>query len=182
MLDAVYSVVRAGQRACVHEPLPQRFVEHLVDQRALARAGGAGDRHERPKRERHVHRLQVVLPGPAHDKRLAVALSPLGRRGYRPLAREKLPGRRRLACQHVVERPLHHDQSAVNARTGTHLHEVVGGADGGLVVLHNDDRVADVAQALQRGDHLHVVLGVKANARLVEHIEHSHQSRANLRR
>ena len=64
---------------------------------------------------------------------------------------------------------------------GPHLDDVVGGADRVLVVLDDDDRVADVAQALQRRDHLHVVLRVQADARLVEHVEHPHQPRADLR-
>ncbi len=117
-------------------------------------------------------RTVSVLPLPLRRR--------VGRRD-RPLAGEELPGRRRLAREHVVERPLHHHLAAVDARPGAHLHDVVGGADGVLVVLHDDDRVADVAQAFERGDHLHVVLGMQADARLVEHVEHAHQPRADLR-
>ena len=58
---------------------------------------------------------------------------------------------------------------------------MIGGADGVFVVLDDDDRVADVAQAFERGDHLHVVLRVQADAGLIEHVEHSHQSRPDLR-
>ena len=65
---------------------------------------------------------------------------------------------------------------------GPHLDDVVGGADRVLVVLDDDHRVADVAQALERRDHLDVVLRVQADARLVEHVEHAHQARADLRR
>ena len=125
--------------------------------------------------------LEVVLARPAHRQRLAVALSPLLGGGDRSLAGEELPGRRRLAREHVIDRSLHHDRAAVDARSRAHLHEVIGGADGVLVVLHDDDRVADVAQALERGDHLHVVLRVQADARLVEHVEHPHQPRPDLR-
>ena len=58
---------------------------------------------------------------------------------------------------------------------------MIGGADGVLVVLDDDDGIADVAQALERGDHLDVVLRMQADARLVEHVEHSHQPRPDLR-
>ena len=75
---------------------------------------------------------------------------------------------------------LHHHLAAVDAGAGAHLHDVVGGADGVLVVLHHDDGVADVAQAFEGRDHLHVVLRVQADARLVEHVEHAHQARADL--
>ncbi len=69
----------------------------------------------------------------------------------------------------------------MDARARAHLHDVVGGADGVLVVLHHDDRVADVAQAFERRDHLHVVFRMQADARLVEHVEHPHQPGADLR-
>src|SRR5579872_5102517 len=70
----------------------------------------------------------------------------------------------------------------MDAGAGTHLDNVVGCTDGVLVVLHHDDRVADVAQAFERRDHLHVVFGVQADARFVEHIEHAHQAGTDLRR
>ena len=128
----------------------------------------------------HVDRLQVVLAGAAHGERPAVpGPSPL-RRVDRPPARKKLPGRRRLAREHVVQRALHHDTSAVNARSGSHLDDVIGGTDRVLVVLDDDHRVADVAQALERRDHLDVVFGVQADAGLVEDVQHSHQPRADL--
>ena len=70
----------------------------------------------------------------------------------------------------------------MHARARPHLDDVIGGANRVLVVLDDDDGVADVAQALERRDHLDVVLRVQADARLVEHVEHAHQARADLRR
>ena len=125
--------------------------------------------------------LRLFSRAPRTVSVLPLPVPPLLRRRDRPLAREELPGRRRLAREHVVDRALHHDAAAVDARPGAHLHEVVGGADRVLVVLDDDDRVADVAQALERRDHLHVVLRVQADARLVEHVEHPHQPRPDLR-
>ena len=55
-------------------------------------------------------------------------------------------------------------------------------ADGLLVVLDDDERVADVAQAHERGDELGVVLLVEADRGLVEDVEHAHEARADLRR
>ena len=73
-------------------------------------------------------------------------------------------------------------RAAVHARAGPHLDDVIGGANRVLVVLDDDHRVADVAEPLERGDHLDVVLRVQADARLVEHVEHAHQPRSDLRR
>ena len=69
----------------------------------------------------------------------------------------------------------------MDAGTGTHLHDVVSGADRILVMLDNDDRVADVAQAFESCDHFHIIFRVQADARLIEHIEHPHQPGADLR-
>ena len=102
-------------------------------------------------------------------------------RGDRPLAREELAGQRRLAREQVGERPLHDHAAAVHARARAHLDDVIRRADRVLVVLDDDHGVADVAQALERGDHLDVVLGVQPDARLVEHVQHAHQPRADLR-
>ena len=59
--------------------------------------------------------------------------------------------------------------------------EVVGVEHGVLVVFHHDDRVADVAQLLERLDEALVVALVQADAGLVEDIEDACQLRANLR-
>ena len=117
----------------------------------------------------------------ADRQRLAVALPPLLRHGDRAPARQELPGRRRLALEHVVEGPLHDHGAAVHARARPHLDDVIGGANRVLVVLDDDHRVADVAQTLERRDHLDVVFRVQTDARLVEHVEHAHQPRSDLR-
>ena len=135
-----------------------------------------------PSGNRHVDRLEVVLARAADDERLAVARAALRRRRDRALAREELARRRRLALEHVVDRALHDDASAVHAGARPHLDDVIGGANRVLVVLDDDHGVADVAQALERRDHLDVVLRMQADARLVEHVEHAHQPRADLRR
>ena len=49
-------------------------------------------------------------------------------------------------------------------------------------MLHDDDCVADVAQALQCVDHLLVVERVQTDAGLVQHIQHPLQLRTDLHR
>ena len=86
-----------------------------------------------------------------------------------------------LHASTFVDGSLHHDFAAMHAGPRTHLDDVVGCANRVLVVLHDDHRIADVAQAFERGDHLDVVFRMQADARLVQHIEHAHQARADLR-
>ncbi len=75
-----------------------------------------------------------------------------------------------------------HDLAAVDARAGTDVDDPVGGADGVLVVLDDDERVAEVAQLDQRLDEAPVVALMQADGRLVQHVEHPREPRADLRR
>ncbi len=90
--------------------------------------------------------LRLFSRAPADGQLGAVALAAaaLG------VAIDRLPERNcpvgeGFATEHVGERALHHHGAAVDARTRTHLDDVVGGANGVLIMLHDDDRVADVA-------------------------------------
>ena len=51
MLRAVDTVMLSGQRARIHQPLPQRLVKDLVDERALAGSRCAGDGHQLAERK-----------------------------------------------------------------------------------------------------------------------------------
>ena len=65
-------------------------------------------------------------------------------------------------------------------RPGTDVDDVVGDADGVLVVLDHDQGVAQVAKPDQGFDQLLVVSLVEPDRRLVEDVEHSDQPRADL--
>src|SRR5690348_12920697 len=58
---------------------------------------------------------------------------------------------------------------------------MIRGADGIFVVLHDNDRVAEVAQPLQGFQQTRIVALVQADRRLIEHIKHAGQARADLR-
>ena len=70
---------------------------------------------------------------------------------------------------------------AMDAGARPHIDDPIGGADRLLVVLDDDDRVAEVAQPLQGLEQAPVVALVQADRRLVEDIEHPGQPRADLR-
>ena len=63
---------------------------------------------------------------------------------------------------------------------GSDVDDPVGRADGVLVVLDDDERVAEVAQLDERLDEAAVVALVQADARLVEHVEHAGEPGADL--
>ena len=61
--------------------------------------------------------FRLFSRAPRTTSALPLPLPPLRRRRDRALAREELPGRRRLAREHVVERALH-DDACRRARPG----------------------------------------------------------------
>ena len=176
-LDAL---VRAGARLGAVQAVGHGLVEHLVDQRRLARAGHAGDRGERAQRDLGVHALEVVL-GRALDLQVAVRPAALGRDRDLHGAGQVLAGQRAGDLLDHVDRALGHHGAAVLAGARAHVHDVVGRAHRALVVLDHDDRVAQVAQALQGGDQALVVALVEPDRGLVEDVEHADQRRADLR-
>ena len=90
-------------------------------------------------------------------------------------------GERILDLQDLVERALRDELAAARARAGTEVEDVIGGADGVLVVLDDDHGIAEVAQAAQRADEPVVVALMQADARLVEHVETAREPGADLR-
>ena len=83
-------------------------------------------------------------------------------------------------AQQVVHRAGDDDLAAVLTSTRADVDHPVRGADGVLVVLDHDQGVAEVAQPHQRLDEAVVVPLVKADGRLVQHVEHPDQSRPDL--
>ena len=65
--------------------------------------------------------------------------------------------------------------AAARARAGTEIEDVIGGADRLLVVLDDDDGIAEIAQPTQRAEQPLVVALMQADARLVEHVENAGQ-------
>ena len=137
---------------------------------------------KRAERERHVDVAQVVLAGaldhqlPARDRAAAGAAGTgISRRPdrYAPVSES-------LAGQQVVDRAGHHDLAAVLAGARADVDHPVGDLDRVLVVLDDDQRVADVAQPEQRLDQPAVVPLVQPDRRLVQHVEHADQAGADL--
>ena len=63
---------------------------------------------------------------------------------------------------------------------GAQVHHVIGGADRILVVLDHDHGVAQIAQALERGEQALVVALVQADRGLIEDVHHPGQARTDL--
>ena len=140
-----------------------------------------GDRDEAAERERDVDVAQVVLAGALDNEFAAVRTRPADHR-HRDLAApgQVGPGDRVLGREQVVDRAADHDAAAVLAGVRADVDDPVGRADGVLVVLDDDEGVAEVAQPDQRLDEPVVVALVQPDGRLVQHVEHADQAGADL--
>src|SRR5687768_5022427 len=63
---------------------------------------------------------------------------------------------------------------------GTDVDDPVGRPNGVLVVLDDDQGVAEIAQPLKGADQAGVIALMESDARLVEDVEHAHQAGADL--
>ena len=72
--------------------------------------------------------------------------------------------------------------TALDPRTRADVDDPVGRLDRLFVVFDDDEGVAKVAEGLERLDETSVVALVQADARFVEHVEHTREARTDLRR
>ena len=126
---------------------------------------------------------QVVLAGARDD----AASLPLPFRRSAGIGTARSPRRNapvieRGSASSVLERAVRDDLAAVLPGPGPDVDDPVRGPDRLLVVLDDEDRVAEVAQPGQRRDELGVVALVEADRRLVEDVQDAHQRRADLGR
>src|SRR5581483_7494099 len=173
--------MRAGLDPRPIQPVGERLEDDLVHERRLPGAGHAGDADELPDRELDVDALQVVLRRAAYDEAAALLVAAL-RDGDGARVREELPRRGAAVARDLRRRPFGDDLAAMYAGAWAHVDQPVRAAHHLLVVLHDHDRVADVAQPLERADEARVVPLMEADRRLVEDVQDADELGADLRR
>ena len=181
LAETVDAVVGAGPKLRLMEAVCHRMVQRLVDQGRLARAGDAGDAAEDAERDGDVDALEVVFASAPHQQRSSRLATPFGHLDL-ALAGEVLAGERRRVLRDLGRRAGRDHVAAVLAGPRAEVDQMVGCPHGSLVVLDDDDRVAEVAQAVERPDQLRVVALVKPDRRLVEHVHDPDEARPDLRR
>ena len=161
--------------------LGQILIDDLVHQGALAAAADPSHAAQHPQGHLHVHLLQVVLRR-AEDLQVSRGLPSLLRHGNLLRAAEILPRQALRAGLDLLHRALGHDVPTMEPRSRAHVHDVIRGVHGFLVMLHHQHRVAQIPHLLQGGDELGVIPLMQADAGLIQHIQHPHQGGANLSR
>ena len=181
VLEAGDPGVTPGHGPRVVDLLGQRGVEDVVDQGRLAGAGDAGHGAEDAQREAHVDVVEVVLARPVDGQLTADgARAAYGRDRDLAAAAEVLAGER----VGVVEQPLDaagvDDLAPVLAGAGADVDDPVRDLDGVLVVLDDDQGVAEVLETDEGLDQPMVVALVEPDRRLVEDVEDTDQAGTDL--
>ena len=122
-----------------------------------------------------------MFPSATDDQAVAAARTPVIGRDHGARAAEVLTGQRALDARDLGRRAGGYEFAAQTPGAGAEIDHVVRALDGLLVVLDDEHRVAQVAQARQRVEQALVVARMQADGRLVENIQNAAQPRADLR-
>ena len=160
----------AGFHARVVEQAPQRRVEDSLRQRRFSRAADARDAGHHPQRNPHVDIAQVVLPRSFDGYRVAPSAGGCRNGDFAP-PREVVGREALFAFQQLGQRAAEDHFAAVVTGLGADVDDPVRGADHLLLVLHDDHRVAQVAQLFQYADQAVRVARMKPDRRFVEDVE-----------
>ncbi len=179
LLHAVDAVMRGGALLGAVQRARKRFIQNFINQRRFAAAGQAGDAGNHAQRDFHAYVAQVVGARAAHGEP-AGRRAPEFRHGHAAAPAQIGAGERRGACHDLLGRSRRHDAPSLRARAGADVHDVIGCEHRFLVVLHDDQRVPEVAQAAQGVQKLLVVMLMQTNGRLVQNVQYAHQTGADL--
>src|ERR1700722_11634302 len=155
------------------QTLRERTVEDVVHQRGFSRTGNTGDDGEQSEWNRDVDVLQVVAVRAENGDGFAIGRAASVWDIDFHAAGKILAGERSGIGGNVVGRSGGNQIAARFARAGTKIENIIGAANGFLVVLDDQDGVAQIAQGLQRGEQLTVVARVEADGGLVQNVQNA---------
>ncbi len=180
MLDATDFIVSANEAPCSLEVVADHWEKGFLQERALARSRNSGDAAEDAERNLHIDILEVVLASSADEKRLPVRLAALCGHGDPPLPGEELARHRVWIRPDLFGRADGDHPAAMLAGARPDIDHPIGALDRLLVVLHHDDRVAQVAQLHEGVDQPAIIPLMEADGGLIQNVEDAHQPGADL--
>ena len=99
-----------------------------------------------PKGTGQRHVVQVVLACAGKLEAAALGLATLLRHGDHATTGKVISRKRTFRGRHLLRRSGSYHHAAALARARTHVHHIISSADGILVVLDDDNGVAEIAQ------------------------------------
>src|SRR5712692_7663224 len=161
------------------ELLCERAIKNVVDERGFAGAGNAGDDDEHAERQRDINFLEIVRAGTEDLDGFAVEAAALFGDGDSCRAAEILPGERFGSGFDLLRLAVGDEVAAGVARAGAEVDDEIGATDGVLVVLDDENGVAEIAKMFERAKKARVVAGVEPNAGFIENVENAAKARSD---
>ena len=164
------------------EFVSQHGVQNRVHQRGFARTGHAGNTGHDTQREVHIDVLEVVLPSADNGEPPASVGAATTFRHF-----DRTPPGDVVACDgarridDMRSRTGIDHFAAVFARSGADIDQPVRGFNSLLVMLDDNQGIAQIAQMMKRFDQPLVVPLVQADGRLIQHVHDPDESGAYLR-
>ena len=181
VLDAGDLTIGARAPMRMVDAIRQRRSERVGDQRAFAASGNARDDRKRAEGDGERDVVQVVLACSGELEAAALGFATLLRHRDHATTRKVIGRKRTFRGRNLLRRSGSDDHTATLTSTRAHVHHIICGANGVLVMLDHDHGVAKIAQMFERSDKTLVVTLMQADGGLVKDIEHAHQTRADLR-
>ena len=173
--------VLSGPAGELAEQKLDAFVKHVSDQRALARAGDAGDAAPHAQGNFDVEIFQIMRFGAADGEPLGFFQFALGAKTFALGAQVGAGGRIGIGSDFRRRADGHH-VAAMDAGAGTQIDDQIGRLNGRLVMLDHQHAVAQLFEPAQSFQQHGVVARVQADGRFVEDVANAAQVGAQLRR
>src|SRR5215210_6422050 len=183
VLEAGDARVRSGNHSGAVEMPRHRPVQNVLDERRLAASGNPSHGDEEAERNLDLETAQVVLAR-ALDADHATPVRRATHRRNRnfDLTAQVAPSDRFFVRPHFLDGAFGDNETAVLSGSGTEIDQVIGGLHRLLVVLDDDDGVAEIAQLSQSVQQPGIVALVQSDRRLVEDVQHANETRPDLGR
>ena len=180
LVDTDDAAMFAGLFAGAVKVLGEGSVEDVVDEGGFAGAADSGDYRHYAEWEVGGYVFEVVGDGVFYRQPGSGEVAGSGAGYDLDLPGEVLAGYGGGVRHDLGGGSVGHDDAAVLPCAGADIEDVVGLAHGVFVVLDDEDGIAEVAQAFERGDETLVVALVQADRWLVEDVQDAAQAGTDL--
>src|SRR5262245_31264521 len=180
MFDSLDGFEATHRKGFDTESTSQCPVERVFNERALARAGHAGDADQHPEGKPHDQVFEVVLARSGDHQDFAGSRASGLWQIDMFFTSQITSGQRTSILQKFLGRRSTDDLTAFFAGLRSYLDNMVGRFDHMAIVLYDDNRISDRGQILENSGEQVRVPCVEADRRFVEYIQCADEARAKL--
>ena len=178
---AAAGAVGAPVHAVLAEQQPQICVQHIARHRRLTGAGDASDDNQPPDRQVHIGSFDVMQRDALQFQSRGALVHPSMRlRRMQQRLAQKPPGGRARIADEILHGAGSDNFAAAHTGRRPEIEHMIRAPDGVLIVLDDNEHVAASRQLGQRIEQNGIVPGMQADGRLIQHVTHPLQVRAEL--